>query len=327
MWVRVCLVLVLVFSAGFIIKHLRTETVPDTLPDAKQSIPAGNSATEKPQALPPAPLEDTPEIFERRIRNAIHSHRYAEAETLIKEFRASEPNQEAISSRTTKLEKLLSQEIRHARSDSLEKEIISEINTLQIDMTGQKLQELAQLNKAKARILAPKLQKARVVMAENRRREQAKELIEQANILLKTGQIDSARAILKQLDRKFPKWKKPRVGPVTLFVLGATGISRLQALIFSFNPDPYFQIIQNGNMLFRSKVAKSTTIPVWNESIKVDFDQRNEINIELLDHRIIGKDISLYVVKFPENPQRGFTKIRQAELELSLAILPQGTPW
>jgi len=56
-------------------------------------------------------------------------------------------------------------------------------------------------------------------------------------------------------------------------------------------PDPFFKVFVNGNLQFSASVKKNTCTPEWNETFTINYNDGDEIVLEVFDEDGVSNDL------------------------------------
>ena len=106
------------------------------------------------------------------------------------------------------------------------------------------------------------------------------------------------------------------------------GVSALVAkkTFLIFNPDPYFEILQNREMVYSSPVIPHTQHPVWNYCKVRDYKYGNTIEIQLWDRNTVFPDSMLATWTWSSLPHSDVLTARNHTIVFRVDVTPTELP-
>jgi hypothetical protein len=119
-------------------------------------------------------------------------------------------------------------------------------------------------------------------------------------------------------------WQKEAadyVGYAELTVKSASGLPPSDNdLLGGSQPDPYFVLIQDKKVLYKSRVLKDNPSPVWGDKVRIFIQPSGNASIEIRDDDPIGYDL-LMRHELSSLPVDGAFRISSGTIEVEMEIL------
>ncbi len=110
------------------------------------------------------------------------------------------------------------------------------------------------------------------------------------------------------------------IGYADLMVRSAVGLPLADTNLFgSGRPDPYFELLEGSNVIYRSRVLDENSSPRWNEKARIYIWKGLVLNLEIWDYNPVGRDLILHQTLLPL-PVDGPYQIRNGNIVINLEI-------
>lgn len=109
-------------------------------------------------------------------------------------------------------------------------------------------------------------------------------------------------------------------GYADLTVRSAVGLPLADNNLFgSGKPDPYFELLEGGSLIYRSRILDETSSPRWNEKARIYIWRGMALNLEIWDDNPLGRDLILHQTLLPL-PVDGLYQVRNNNILINLEI-------
>ncbi len=146
------------------------------------------------------------------------------------------------------------------------------------------------------------------------------------SILAKWQDFDSRqttgfrRAYARERIEHWKRQVQDYIGYADLTIRSATGLQLADTNLFgSGKPDPYFELLEAGRVIYRSSTLDENSSPRWNEKTRIYIWRGLVLSLEIWDDNLIGRDLIVHQTLLPL-PVDGPYQVRNGNILINLEI-------